>query len=202
MKSVTAALLSIAVLALVGCARPPPDAAYTATSAEFDAYRKGDRTALEAQIQALAALVPADRTSMPFIGCTPKGFWLRRDARLQQELQYLDNDTLLSMSEEAQFLYLRRLVRDTELSHGKGGSRDRIDRECREGAPAMQALDDEEAKLYDQLGEQKLDAWDASLRQSFGGQYGARMMNAERLLAVNAATRTAFWPIYGSATDD
>jgi hypothetical protein len=190
MKIITpACAVFIACVLLAGCGKPlPPPVNLAVVTAGFDAFKAGDQAALERGIQSLAAGLPADLTSGVFVGCTPEGYALRRIARAKQQLEYLDQPTVLSMGDEVKFIYFQQLISG---GGGKVGETGEVggptDFECeRDPAyPESHQLDDQERYAIRDAGRDRMRTWFAALRQSLGDQFDPSMQNAAKQLNAN-----------------
>jgi hypothetical protein len=178
-------ILSIACVALACCGKTPPqlsDHVLQAARAGYDAFRAGDQASLDRQIQTLDRLGPSDPTDPAFDGCTSQAFALRRLSRATQGLEHLDDPTILSMSEEARFVYFDRFVADYSREAAGGGAWS-----CN-SVPADPKLLNQDVAVgnsYGAAAEEKERLWLISLRRSFGGQFRPRMANAAHELDVN-----------------
>lgn len=216
------AILSIACFILAGCHKRPqqshiaPDPIVQIVAAGYDAYRAGDQTTLDGDIQALAARLPADETAGTFVSCTSQGFAMRRVERAKRKLEYLDNPTVLAMGEVEQFVFFQQLVEEQFHwldSQGRladqpadvQGPADAVegptDFEC-ETAPGFADSHTADLRQHDAIqraGYARLRVWLNDLHQSLDTQFDTRLQNGAQEL-YDAQLRP-LWPQWTPPSD-
>jgi hypothetical protein len=199
-------VLPMAFALMPGCTKrpaspPAPDPVVQTVAAGYDAFRAGDRTTLENDIQTLAARLPADETQGVFIDCSPRGYGFRRIERARRRLQYLDDPPAMSMGEEEKYVYFQQLVEDSFHQLDENGhlvvwsaadAQDPLrnpnapsDFECEQtpGYHHARVLDARQDDAIGDVGRQRMRAWLIDLRRSLDTQLNIRMQNAAEELA-------------------
>jgi hypothetical protein len=197
MSRALAVAVATGCLALTACARPaPPSKNVTAAIAGFDAYKAGDETALQQQIQALGVGLPEDRSAGPFVACTADGYALRRQARALQALSFLDDPGLRGASETVRYLFLQQMIMggggNVKSPENVGGP---LDFEC-EHDPDWSASHDldvrEQFEIRD-AGRDHLRAWFTALKQSYGAQFDTQMQATAKQLHDMGLSQNDEW---------
>ncbi|MDQ0463296.1 uncharacterized small protein (DUF1192 family) [Caulobacter ginsengisoli] len=165
-----------AVLGLVGCnassALSDDTKAFTAGVAAFKA---GDRTALDTAMTTLKV-----RSDDP-APCSPEAFAAARRSAFRQILEPLDRSAILSMPEEARFVFLSGAIgRGVEDAASPAQA-------CKDqkdvGLLAVQDTVERVAALKAVIETTK--SWHEALAARHGKQLDARLMAAARMLAAN-----------------
>ena len=193
---------ALAALILSGCgggggggkpAEQPHNVA--AALAGFDAFKSGDQAALETQIQALSAQLPADQTTGPFVACTDQGYALRRVARVKRELEVLDPSQSWLVSDEARFVYFQTLIAGVDLKLTPERVGGPTDFECQSADHHDQnvAMDTAETHAIQAAGRDRLKVWFAALQDSLGPQLDPHMQDAAKLLKASGLTDGDRW---------
>ena len=202
---------SIACVLATGCSPLPPpppraaarDSVVDTVASGLKAFRDGDQTTVENDIQTLSGLLPADETDAVFSGCTPQARKYRRIERSKRLLEHLDDAPAPSMGDEEKYVYFQQLIDNIDLPLDQTGRvassaddpndplKNRSapsDFEC-EGAPGYQQsadFDSQEAAAIQTAGRDRMRAWLIDLRRTDDTQLNIRMQNAvEELYEAN-----------------
>jgi hypothetical protein len=167
-----------AALSLAGCGGSTSSSSdTTAFAAGVSAFKAGDRAALD------AALVTLKATSDDPPPCSPQAFAVARRTAFRQILEPLDRSAVMSMSEEARFVYLTGAI-------GRGVSDESAQsptQSCKGQKDvsllAMQDAVERVTALKTIVGTTK--AWRETLVAKHGEQLDARLKAAARTLQAN-----------------
>ena len=195
--SAPTAAAALAILILSGCGGKPVEPPHNLATAVagFDAYKSGNQSALEAQIQALAAQLPADQTSGAFVACSDEGYALRRIARVKGELEVLDRSPAFSIDDEARFIYFQYLVAGGDPKVRRQEMAGPTDFECERGEHHQENVerDTQEAYAIRDAGRDRLRAWFTALRAGLGPEFEPHMQQAAKLLKSSGLTDGDRW---------
>ena len=199
---------ALAALILSGCgggggkpAEQPHNV--TAAIAGFDAFKSGDQAALETQIQALSAQLPADQTTGPFVACTDQGYALRRVARVKRELEVLDLSQAWSVGDDARFVYFQTLIggADLKLTPERVGGPTDFDCQNADHHDQNVAMDTAETHAIQAAGRDRLKVWFAAVQASLGPQLDPHMQDAAKLLKASGLTDSDRWQAPSSSSN-
>ena len=179
-----AAVLAGSILAACDGKPAEPPRNLAAVTAGFDAFKAGDQVTLERQIQALDALLPADRTGGVFVACSEEGYAARRVAKAKQRLEILDRSPIFSMSDTAKYVYFQHLVAGGDLKIRTGDVGGPTDFECErtDNHDETMRRDSEEFYAIRDVGRDRMRAWFTALRTSLGADFEPQMKDAAKSL--------------------
>jgi hypothetical protein len=166
--------------AVAGMMAPPPPALADAPVMirGEDAFKAGDRAALQAAIAELKAVVPSSVKDPSLLGCSAEAYSLRRKVRFMRSLEYLDNSTVFANGEAGRFYFAR-----TNLNYGGAGRVNDdwpTDFDCEKDPNhrTVFALEEREIQAPRTAAQERKRAWELALREQLGEKEFKRRMDA------------------------
>lgn len=174
MRTITIATFALILLSGCGGATPSAPGETSPLAQGLAAYRAADEAGLTAAIAAVQ-----EKTSEPPAACSPEAFAADRRASMRHVLEPLDVSPLLSMSEEARYVFL------DGLRPGVGGEIMPDDCKDAPGAALLSAQDNvEQVAIIKTVLNSKRD-WHEALVAKYGDGVDARLAEGGKTLKAN-----------------